>query len=324
MRPILSRKLLKTAIFLRNLKAASRTDRHAAAVAQFCHRSVDPQTILANRSAKLTYSIWVSLWRGTSRTIRLDGSRHEQASKNGHRPSGARRRVGGDDGLILSVILSALQAISRHRRQRITRHGEGVIGVSFQSQGPLLISPTPQWWVDFSGEAFPIDLGARGTLFVLLAGDPKRQEPESHRDDHHYSPDAGQAALVEYFKFYVSGLPNGFGAKFKIDDFANSRTGVDLAPNSLPKLVYFRDVDDPKSAELVDPYHLDASFGPGVTILRAKAEITGEPITSGIEKRLKWVKNPAVMKGPGWQDLPEPARVIITGLFTGTPEEHFK
>jgi hypothetical protein len=172
-----------------------------------------------------------------------------------------------------------------------TRHGEGVIGVSFQSQGPLLISPTPQWWVESSGGAFPVDLGARGTLFVLLVGDSKRQQPESHRDDHHYSPrNAGQAALVEYFKFYVSGLPNGLGAKFKINAFANSRTSVDLAPNALPMLVRFRDVGDPKSVELVDPDHLDASFGPGVKILGAKAEITNEPITTGIETRLRWLK----------------------------------
>jgi hypothetical protein len=88
----------------------------------------------------------------------------------------------------------------------------------------------------------------------------------------------------------VSGLPNGIGAKFKIDDFANSRTSVDLAPNALPMLVRFRDVGDPKSVELVDPDHLDASFGPGVKILRAKAEITNEPITAGIEKRLRWLK----------------------------------
>jgi hypothetical protein len=208
----------------------------------------------------------------------------------------------------------------------ITRHGEGVIGVRFQSQGPVLIGFTPQWSVDFYGEAFPIDLGARGTLFVLLAGDPKRERPSGdYRTDDRYSPDeAGRDALVEYFQFYVNDLPNGLGAKFKIDAFANTRTAVDLAPNSLPKLVRFRDVDDPKSAELVDPDHLDASFGPGVKILRAKAEITGEPITSGIEKRLRWVKSPAVMDDPGWSNLSMPTRVIITELFTGTTEEHFR
>jgi hypothetical protein len=147
----------------------------------------------------------------------------------------------------------------------IARHGEGVIGVGFQSQGPLLISPTPQWEVDFSGEAFPVDLGARETLFVLLAGDPKRERPGlDYRSDDRYSPrNAGRAALVEYFQFYVNNLPNGLGAKFKIDAFANSRTAVDLEPNALPKLVRFRDLDDPNTADLVDPDHLDASFGPG-------------------------------------------------------------
>jgi hypothetical protein len=71
----------------------------------------------------------------------------------------------------------------------INRHGKGVIGVKFQSQGPLLIGFTPQWSVEFSGEAFPIDLGARGTLFVLLAGDPKRERRSGdYRRDHRYSP----------------------------------------------------------------------------------------------------------------------------------------
>ena len=172
------------------------------------------------------------------------------------------------------------------------RHGEGVIGVGFQSQGPLRIDATPQWSVDFSGEAFPIDIGAKSTLFVLLTGDPKRERPSGdYRTDERYSPfDAGRDGLVEYFQFYVNDLPNGLGAKSKIDAFANSRTSVELTPNALPMLVRFRDVSDPKTVELVDPNHLDASFGPRVKIARAMVEITDAPMTVGIEKRLGWLR----------------------------------
>jgi hypothetical protein len=46
----------------------------------------------------------------------------------------------------------------------VMRHGEGVIRVAFQSQGPLLIGNTPQWSGTTVGEAFAIDIGDRGSL----------------------------------------------------------------------------------------------------------------------------------------------------------------
>jgi hypothetical protein len=71
---------------------------------------------------------------------------------------------------------------------------------------------------------------------------------------------------------------------------------------SLPLLVRFRDIDDPKSVEEVDPLDIGKSFGAGAELVRATIEIvpvgiwplnsfgiTGEPITTGIEKRLSWL-----------------------------------
>ena len=58
----------------------------------------------------------------------------------------------------------------------------------------------------------------------------------------------------------------------------------------LPLLVRFRDIDNPTSVEQVDPSNLSVSFGPGVLLRRATIEITDNPVTTGIETRLKWLK----------------------------------
>ncbi len=163
------------------------------------------------------------------------------------------------------------------------RHGEGVILVGFQSNGFLLIDNTPLWTVDAVGEAFAVDLGPRGTLFVLLSNDRNRNT----------SADAGRGALASYFNFYVNNLPNDLGSARKIVAFAQSKKAVHVAPNRLPQLVRFRDLNAPGSVEPVDPDHLDLSFGPRVKITSVRAELTNEPATTGIQKQLGWL---------GWLD----------------------
>ena len=187
---------------------------------------------------------------------------------------------------LISILLTALTT------DGVLRHGEGVIGVAFQSQGPLLIGNTPQWSVGAGGEAFAIDIGKRGALFVLLVGDRPRNERNHVRwGDKGRSPDAGRGALSVYFDFVVANFPNGLGSKAKIDALAASKMAVELESAALPLLVRFRDLNDPSSVEVVDPNNLEAAFGAGVKLVGAHAEITGEPITYGIERRLPWLKS---------------------------------
>jgi hypothetical protein len=63
------------------------------------------------------------------------------------------------------------------------------------------------------------------------------------------------------------------------------RPGDEIVDN-YPQLVHFRDVRDPKSVAAVDPAHLDAAFGPGVRLKRITVQVTGDPVTRGIEGRL--------------------------------------
>lgn len=196
----------------------------------------------------------------------------------------------------------------------VMRHGEGVIGVYFQSNGFMLIDKTPHWSIGVRGEAFAVDLGERGAMFVLLSDDRTRKR----------SAEAGRGALFWYFGDSFGDLPPNYIGKLRLDEFMRNRAVVEVKPDALPMLVRFGDINDPKSAERVDPEHLDASFGPGARLARATVQITDQPVSTGIENRLRWVASAAVMKNPGWSDLPLQTRIVVNGLFTGTPEAHFK
>lgn len=62
-----------------------------------------------------------------------------------------------------------------------------------------------------------------------------------------------------------------------------------LPPKDYPMLVTFRDPTDPQTVERVDPDDLAATFGPGVALRRITVQMTDDPVTTGIEKRLGWL-----------------------------------
>ena len=56
-------------------------------------------------------------------------------------------------------------------------------------------------------------------------------------------------------------------------------------------LVTFGDLSDPTSVAEVDPDDLAATFGEGVRLKRITVQLTDDPVTTGIEKRLAWLDN---------------------------------
>lgn len=62
-----------------------------------------------------------------------------------------------------------------------------------------------------------------------------------------------------------------------------------IGPADLPDLVSFADVNDPKTVFEVDPNALQATLGQGITWNAITIEMTDEPITIGIEKKLPWL-----------------------------------
>jgi hypothetical protein len=149
------------------------------------------------------------------------------------------------------------------------------------------------------GEALAVDLGARGVLFSLLTDDSARISATLASNSAH-SP-AG--LLVETFGNYSIGSVT-WRLLYQI---RGTRGPVDVPLQKLLLLVRFGDLNDPKTVERVDPADLAASFGPGVKLVRATIEITKDPVTTGIEKRLPWLALPDDAQWKFLQGLEWPA-----------------
>ncbi len=136
---------------------------------------------------------------------------------------------------------------------------------------------------DVKGEAVLVDLGKRGVLFALLKasngvnGDAKyivfREFPFRWKDATGESHVGGGELTSEGIRYY-----------------RNLEGKKELSFDKIPMLVRFRDIKDPKSVELVNPNDLEESFGKGVKLVSATLEMTGEPVTKGVEKKLPWLE----------------------------------
>jgi hypothetical protein len=193
-------------------------------------------------------------------------------------------------GLLTALVSSAAGCIyPPHRyRYRMTveadtpeglRTGSAVRELTWSRDGGPSAS---SFHLDERGEAVAIDLPGGRTLFVLLdvnafdtvwagfGGGNKQpsvkdwlDRADADRQSHTYPP---RAALRAQRQDY-------------------------------PRLVTFTNIRDPKSVQAVDPDNLASSFGPGVTLKRITLQITDDPVTKGIEKRLGWFR--AIAKSGG-------------------------
>ncbi|MCW2319207.1 hypothetical protein M2322_004776 [Rhodoblastus acidophilus] len=145
------------------------------------------------------------------------------------------------------------------------------------------------------GEAIAVDLGSRGILFVLLTS-PRSLEA---------------AAFLPAFAATRAGI---IRQRYDYDlytdlarDLAKIKTPIDVSPGEIPLLVRFRDINDPATVERVDPANFAASFGPSVKLVRATIEITNDPVTTSIEKRLWWLRHVANERATL---IPNPPRLL--------------
>lgn len=164
------------------------------------------------------------------------------------------------------------------------------VGVSTQPQ----LTPETVNSVGWQGEAVAVDLIGRGLLFILLSDPDSKSSPQSlvYRmyPFKHSNGNPGGETTPEGIAFYSSLFSTGEGGKREVP--------ID----ALPMMVRFRDINDPKTVELVDPNDLVKRFGEGVRFKSATIEmvdpgfwpltmfgITGELVTSQIEQRLSWL-----------------------------------
>ena len=133
---------------------------------------------------------------------------------------------------------------------------------------------------DFKGEAVVVDLGEKGALFSLL----------KKGDNVDYPLYIVMYAFPEHFEEYRNITEISVVDAMRKLDSIRPRPKNDISFNKLPMLVRFRDINDPKTVELVDPNDLEKSFGAGVKLVSATMEITDELVTKGVERWLPWLE----------------------------------
>lgn len=155
------------------------------------------------------------------------------------------------------------------------RTGSSVIEVTSRREIRIL----PEMHIRSStmrGEAVAVDLPGGQTLFALLRGEGNR----------HFGNLNGDAL----------GPPGAEARKLGADPAAIPRkimsrnaAGEPIEISGLPILVRFRNIRNPASVELVDPDNLAASFGKAVSLRRITLQVTDDPVTTDIKKRLPWL-----------------------------------
>jgi hypothetical protein len=150
------------------------------------------------------------------------------------------------------------------------------------------------------GEATVVDLRSHGLLFALLTPDMARIDRNGRRG-------RGAPGGYEYsvFKDLNDQATQESGGKTEklislfIDSLNRLKPKGEVPFDILGLFVRFRDPNDSRTVERVDPANFAASYGHGLRLNSATIEITDDPLTTGIEQKLPWLKD-------GW-----PEKVLI-------------
>jgi hypothetical protein len=147
--------------------------------------------------------------------------------------------------------------------------GSGIVRVVW-SDSPDLFGDAPHWHSKVRGEATVVELGEEKYLFALIGG-------------------AERLGLRVFHERRLPQDTDGLGPI--IESIPEQKRGVarPVPPETMPLLVTFTDISDPKTVRRVDPDNLAATFSPGYRLRSVTLEITGEPVTKGeVEKVLTW------------------------------------
>ncbi|MDX3911625.1 MAG: hypothetical protein QHC67_17715 [Sphingobium sp.] len=159
------------------------------------------------------------------------------------------------------------------------------------------------------GEAVAVDIAPGQTLFVLLRSDASYGWAAGIMSG--VTPKANDLSIPreERFRARIDAVRANHKLNVVPRWFA-PRNDVDAPVTGYPIMVRFRDTRDPKTVELVDPDNLAISFGPGVTLRRITVQLTDDPVTTGIDKRLGWLPHHRGQLVSATKDDPENVRKL--------------
>ena len=196
-----------------------------------------------------------------------------------------------------------------------TRSGSSVMSFKLFKPDVALVSP---YNAEFRGEAVAVDLGNGQVLFALLKDEKGnlgtvQMWPEKVFDDlGSGSERIRNIRRIASNEGLVREVPRFFPA------ISDSREPF----VNYPLLVRFRDLSRPESIEAVDPDALDKAFGPGVKLRQISVQVTDEPVTDGITKRLPWledvgrVRSTFIPNPPRYMRDAAPIQLVSSSDFT--------
>ena len=166
------------------------------------------------------------------------------------------------------------------------RSASGVMAVHMGKDGGIL--PEAGGSIGMKGDALFVDLGNGRHLVAALA----------HGKNAEGFDGMSRLAMIAFA---------AAGQKVRFKDVNQLSGKVQVYGDLIPTLVTFTNLADPKTAQVLDPGDIEATFGKGFRLIGVTLEILpvglwpldfggplGEPVTREIEERLPWV---ATVKG---------------------------
>lgn len=174
--------------------------------------------------------------------------------------------------------------------------GSSVIQVDITEvgKGPLKL-PDASGTSRLLGEAAAVELPGGKVLFALL------EKPGG----------VGDLELFPVYAFKPTLPPGNYPFIQRAKNMKEIRRVGVLPRDSYPYLVTFGDVTDPTTIQRVDPDDLAATFGEGVSVRRITIQMTNDPISTGISRRLPWLGK---IDEQTFKKMP---REVPMGNFTG-------
>lgn len=173
--------------------------------------------------------------------------------------------------------------------------GSSVIQVRLERQPPGFPNAVVQ---TISGEAVFVELGAGRNVLALLGSGPN--------------------SLTYDYPAYV--VPRHFKLDYTDSDlpkFPSLQGSWALSAAEMPTLVSFADINDPKSARVLDPQNLAATLGADVSLKDIVVEMTDAPVTRRIFSLVPWLRNFSGLTGgqnrPDWS---KPEKNLTAILFS--------
>jgi hypothetical protein len=153
-----------------------------------------------------------------------------------------------------------------------TYRGSSVIQVNWECGPP--ISGLGRCAHYIGGQAPLIDLGAMGVVVATL------------RDGHNISPIPDGAVDTVWLCAKAFGNRSSYEEKPSLSRLTGRR---DLAPDNLPRMVWFKNPEDMTSARIITQSNMASVIHPSARLTEASVEITSDPIVVDIPKRLPWL-----------------------------------